>query len=186
MTSSSGSSASSPNTKPEPRYHQCCCYTKSGFSGSSCASVPLPMPDSKQRSAKCLAKSSKIRSNFSTFPFHLRLALSGSILQYLPLMTGSSTSSASSPNTKPEPRYHQCCCYTKSGLSGSSCASVPLPMPDSKQRSAKCLVKSSKIRSNFSTFPFHLRLALSGSILPYLSAHDGFLSILTILTKHQA
>ena len=35
--------------------------------------------------------------------------------------------------------------------------------------------------------PFHLRLALSsGSILPYLPPHDRFLSILTILTKHQA
>ena len=33
------------------------------------------------------------------------------------------------------------------------------------------------------TSPFHLRLALSGSILPYLSAHDRFLRI---LTKHQA
>ena len=35
--------------------------------------------------------------------------------------------------------------------------------------------------------PFHLLLALSGSIVPYLPhPHDGFLSILTILTKHQA
>ena len=44
-------------------------------------------------------------------------------------MTGSSGSSPSSPTTKPEPRYHQCCCYTNSGLSGSSCPSDPLPMP---------------------------------------------------------
>ena len=60
-----------------------------------------------------------------------------------PLMTDFSGSSPSSPNTKPEPRYHQCCCQTNSGLSGSSCASVLLPMPDSKQRCAKYVVKSS-------------------------------------------
>ena len=34
--------------------------------------------------------------------------------------------------------------------------------------------------------PIHHQLALSGSILSYLSAHDRFCSILTILTKHQA
>ena len=56
----------------------------------------------------------------------------------LPLMTGSSGSSPSSPNTKPEPLLGQCCCFPNSGLSGSSCASVPLPKPDSRQRSAKC------------------------------------------------
>ena len=55
-----------------------------------------------------------------------------------PLMTDSSGSSPSSPNTKPEPRYHQCCSFPNSGLSGSSCASVPLPKPDSRKRSAKC------------------------------------------------
>ena len=51
----------------------------------------------------------------------------------------------SSPNTKPEPLYHQCCCFPNPGLSGPSCASVPLPMPDSRQRSAKYVVKSSNI-----------------------------------------
>ena len=64
------------------------------------------------------------------------------------LLTGSSESSPSSPNTKPEPRYHQCCCPSNSGLSGSSCASVLLPMPDSRQRSADYVVKSSKMLSN--------------------------------------
>ena len=130
-------------------------------------------------------------------------------------MTGSSGSSPSSPNTKPEPRYHQCCCLPNSGLSGPSCALVLLPMPDSKQRSANCVVKLCKIQiQEISTLPtaftqiwminlvhlstnpcavllslispFHLRLALSGSIFSYLPSHDWFLRILTILTKHQA
>ena len=82
-------------------------------------------------------------------PFHLRLALSGSILPYLPpFMTDSSGSSPSSPNTKPEPLQGQCYSSPNSGLPGSSCASVPLPMPDSKQRCAKYVVKSSKILWN--------------------------------------
>ena len=68
-----------------------------------------------------------------------------------PLVTDSSGSSPSSPNTKPAPRNHQCCCLPNSGLSGSSCASVPLPMPDSKQRSADYVVKSSKILWNSHT-----------------------------------
>ena len=178
----------------------------------------------------------------SVSPFHLRLALSGSILPYLPLMTDSSGSSPSSPNTKPEPRHHQCWYATKSGLSGPSCASDPLPEPYHTQRSAKYKVKSSKILWNSHTrnlnvfygiflilpliptyhvvshemkrtssnslrsawwtwqisapilcvvflsliSPIHHQLALSGSILSYLSAHDRFCSILTILTKHQA
>ena len=63
----------------------------------------------------------------------------------LPLMTGSSGSSPSSPNTKPEPQHHQCCWNPISSLSGSSCASVLPPKPHSKQRSAKYVVKSSKI-----------------------------------------
>ena len=50
MTDSSGSSPSSPNTKPEPRYHQRWSYPNSGLSGSSCASVLLPKPHSRQRS----------------------------------------------------------------------------------------------------------------------------------------
>ena len=81
-------------------------------------------------------------------PSHLRLALSRSLLQYLsPLMTSSSISSPSSPNTKPEPRYHQCCWHANAGLSGSSCSSDPLPMPHRRQRSANCVVKSSKVLS---------------------------------------
>ena len=79
-------------------------------------------------------------------PFHLRLALSGSILPYLPpLMTGSTESSPSSQNTKPETLQGQCCCLPNSGLSGPSCASVPLPMPDSKRRCAKYVVKPSRM-----------------------------------------
>ena len=210
MTDSSGSSPSSPNTKPEPRYHQCCSSPNSCLSGSSCASVPLPKPDSKQRCAKYVVKSSKIlwnsqykksqrllphalilpliltyhvnvvsnemkrtssnslRSASWTWhisapilcvvflslisQFHLRLALSGSILPYLPpFMTDSSGSSPSSPNTKPEPLQGKCSCFSNSGLPGSSCASVPLPMPDSKQRCAKYVVKSSKILWNSHT-----------------------------------
>ena len=79
-----------------------------------------------------------------------------------PLVTDSSASSPSSPNTKPEPRYHQCCSSPNSGLSGSSCASVLLPMPDSKQRSANYVVKllckiqiqeiSRRVTTFFSTF----------------------------------
>ena len=60
-------------------------------------------------------------------------------------MTRPSSSSPSSPNTKPEPQHHQCCWNPISGLSGSSCASVLPPKPHSKQRSAKYVVKSSKI-----------------------------------------
>ena len=73
-------------------------------------------------------------------PFHLRLALSGSMLPCPPLMTDSSASSPSSPNTKPAPLQGRWCCLPNSGLSGSSSASVPLPMPDtrhSKQRFCK-------------------------------------------------
>ena len=69
----------------------------------------------------------------------------------LPLMTGSSGSSPSSPNTKPEPLQGRCCCSPKSGFSGSSCASVRLPMPYSKQRPANYVVKSSKVLSNSNT-----------------------------------
>ena len=50
-----------------------------------------------------------------------------------PIMTGSS---ASSPNTKPEPLQGQCCYNANSGLSGSSSASVLLPMPHRRQRSS--------------------------------------------------
>ena len=64
----------------------------------------------------------------------------------LPLMTGSSESSPSSPNTKPEPLQGRCCCSANTSLSGPSCASAPLPMPDSRQRSPKYVVKSSKNR----------------------------------------
>ena len=190
MTDFSGSSPSSPNTKPEPLQGQRCSSPNSGLSVSSCASDPLPMPHSRQRYAKYVVKSSKIhwnsrKRNLNAFyrmlsyfrsyshimwspmkwheqaqihsdlhdgtsvsPFHLRLALSGSILPYLPLMTDSSASSPSSPNTKPEPLQGQCCCATKSGLSGPSCASDPLPMPDSRQRCGKYVVKSSKIHWN--------------------------------------
>ena len=192
MTDSSGSSPSSPNTKPEPLQGPCCCHPNPGLSGSSCASVPLPMPDSKQRCAKYVVKSSKILWNshtrnlnafyrillilpllltyhvvsneikrtssnslrsaswtwhisapiFCTFflslisPFHIRLALSGSILPYLPFMTDSSGSSPSSPNTKPEPLQGPCCWNANSGLSGSSSAWVPLPMPHRRQSSS--------------------------------------------------
>ena len=66
----------------------------------------------------------------------------------LPPMTDSLASSPSSPNTKPEPRHHQCCCDAKPGLSGSSCASVLLPMPASRPRSAKYVVNSSTILWN--------------------------------------
>ena len=69
-------------------------------------------------------------------PFHLRLALSRSLLQYL-----FPHAHHPHPNTKPEPRYHQCCCNANPGLSGPSCASVLLPMPDSRQRSANYVVK---------------------------------------------
>ena len=68
-----------------------------------------------------------------------------------PLMTDSSASSPSWPNTKPEPLQGRWCCMPNSGLSGSSSASVPLPMPDSKQRCAKYVVKSSKILWNSHT-----------------------------------
>ena len=61
----------------------------------------------------------------------------------------SSESSPSSPNTKPEPLQGQCCCDRQiQVLSGPSCASAPLPMPDSRQRSPKYVVKSSKNRWN--------------------------------------
>ena len=66
----------------------------------------------------------------------------------LPLTTHSSGSSPSSPNTKPLSLQGQCCCYTNTGLSGSSCASVLLPKPHTRQRSANCMVKSSKILSS--------------------------------------
>ena len=286
MTDFSGSSPSSPNTKPEPRYHQRCCQTNSGLSGSSCALVLLPMPDSKQRCGKYVVKSFKnlwnshirhlnafyrmlsyflwylilayhavsnerkrtssnsLRSAWwtrhisaqiicvvffflsLTSPlFHRRLALSGSILSYLSAHDRFLSILTILTKTKPQPRYHQCCFFANPGLSGPSSASVPLPMPDSKQRCAKYVVKSSKILWNSHTHkksqrllphafilpliltyhmvsnemkrtssnslrsawwtwhisaqiicvvflslisPFHLRLALSGSILPYL------------------
>ena len=142
-------------------------------------------------------------------PLHLRFALSRSLLQYLsPLWLVPHHRHHPHPNTKPEPRYHQCCCDAKPGLSGSSCASVLLPMPHRRQISAKYVVKSSNLRNSHkdismpstaffsyllwwshmwsqvkwkeqaqihsdlhdgtSVSPFHLRLALSGSILPYL------------------
>ena len=62
------------------------------------------------------------------------------------LMTGSSESSPSSPNTKPEPLQGQCCSCPNSGLSGPSCASVPPTMPDSRQRSPNYMVKLCKIQ----------------------------------------
>ena len=194
---------SSPNTKPEPLYHQCCCFSNPGLSGPSCASVPLPMPDSKQRCAKYVVKSSEILWNSHThkksqrllphsshtsahthiscglrwnetnklkftqicmmdlahlstnplcrLPFtHFTISPSTSsvwihIALPPPLMTDSS---ASSPNSKPEPLQGQCCCHTNPGLSGSSSASVPLPMPDSRQRCGKYVVKSSKMLWN--------------------------------------
>ena len=198
MTGSSGSSPSSPNTKPEPRYHQRCCQTNSGLSGPSSASVPLPMPDSKQdlqttwwndakfkykKSQRFLPHSSHTSSDthisyglqwneknkrkftqiwmidlahlstnpLCSLPFtHFTISPSTSSVWSLdpyfltsPLMTDFSGSSPSSPNTKPEPLYNQFCCFANSGLSGSSSASVPLPMPDRKQRCAKYVVKSS-------------------------------------------
>ena len=120
--------------------------------------------------------------------------------------------SASSPYTKPETLQGQCCSAPNSGLSGSSCASVLLPMPDSRQRSKNTWwnyvkfkykspaafyrillilwsqmkrTSSNWLRSAWWTWhisapilcvvflslisPFHLRLALSGSLLRYLS-----------------
>ena len=86
----------------------------------------------------------------------------------LPIMIGSSSSSPSSPNTKPGPRYHQCCCDAKPGLSGSSCASVLLPMPHRRQISAKYVVKSSKILWNSHTHKKSQRLLPHSS---HTSAH---------------
>ena len=54
--------------------------------------------------------------------------------------------SPSSPNTKPEPLQGQFRCTPNSGVSGSSCASVLLPMPDSRPRSANYMVKLCKIQ----------------------------------------
>ena len=207
MTGSSESSPTSPNTKPEPRYHQCCCYTNAGLSGSRCSSAPLPMPHRRRLSANYVVKSSKIiwnshARNLNAFyrillilpliltiscglqwneknklkftqiwimdlahlstnplcslPFtHFTISPSTSSvwihIVLPPLMTDFSGSSPSSPNTKPEPRYHQCCCDAKPGLSGSSCASVLLPMPHRRQISAKYVVKSSKILLKFTS-----------------------------------
>ena len=53
-----------------------------------------------------------------------------------PLLTDFSGSSPSSPNTKPEPLHGQSYLRTNSGLPGSSCASVLLPMPHRRQRSS--------------------------------------------------
>ena len=71
-------------------------------------------------------------------PFHLRLALSGSILPYLlPSWPIRQEFHHPHPNTKPEPRYHQRWSCPYSGLSGSSCASVLLPKPHSRQKICK-------------------------------------------------
>ena len=61
-----------------------------------------------------------------------------------PLLTDSSKSSPSSPNTKPEPRYQQCC-PPVSGLSRPSCASASLQIPDGRQRCANYVVNLCKI-----------------------------------------
>ena len=194
MTDSSASSPSSPNTKPEPLQGQCCYATKSGLSGSSCASDPLPEPYHTQRSAKYVVKSSEIlwnshshkksqrllpHSSHTSAHTHISCGLpwneknklkftqsawwtrhicftispsTSSVWIHIalppPLMTDFSASSPSSPNTKPEPRHHQCRSCTNPGSSGPSCASVPLPKPDSRQRCAKYMVKSFKIHRN--------------------------------------
>ena len=61
MTDSSGSLPSSPNTKPwAPVCTNVVGYTKSGLPGPSCASVLLPMPDSRQRLCKIRREIMKI------------------------------------------------------------------------------------------------------------------------------
>ena len=80
-------------------------------------------------------------------PFHLPLALSGSILPHLsPLMTGFLRSlTILTKHQAWAPTGPMLLQTPNSWLSGSSCASILLPMPDSRQRSAKCVVKSPKI-----------------------------------------
>ena len=139
MTGSTESSPSSPNTKPEPLQGQCCWIANPGLSKSSCASVLLPMPDSKQRSPKYVVKSSKIlwksrTRNLNKF-YH--------ILLILPLIL----------------TYHMVSNEMKRTSSNSLRSAwwtwhISAPI--------LCVVFLSLIS------PFHLRRALSGSILPYL------------------
>ena len=258
FSGSSPSSPSSPNTKPEHRYHQCCCDAKPGSSGPSCASVPLPKPDSRQRCAKYVVKSSEILWNshshkksqrllphashtssdahiscglqwnetnklkftqicmmdlahlstnpLCSFPFtHVTISHSTSsvwihIALPPPLMT------ASSPNTKPTMRWNHLRYFeiTSRNLNAfyRMLLILPLMLTYHVVSNEMKRTSSNSLRSAWWTWhisapipyvvflslisPFHCRLALSGSILSFLSLHDRFLRILTILTKHQA
>ena len=86
-----------------------------------------------------------------------------------PLMTDFSGSWPSSPNTKPEPLQGQCCCPATTGMSGSSCASFLLPMPDSRSRCAKYAVKSSNLRNSHKdiSMPSTVNFLILALILTY-------------------
>ena len=140
MTDFSGSSPSSPNTKPEPLQGQYCCDAKPGLSGSSCASVLLPMPHRRQISAKYVVKSSNIL--WHSHPRNLNAF--SRILLILPLIFA----------------YHVVCNEMKRTSSNSPRSAwwtwhISAPI--------LCVVFLSL------SSQFHIRLALSRSLLQYLS-----------------
>ena len=138
MTDSLASSASSPNTKPEPLQGQRCFSPNSGLSVSSCASDPLPMPHSRQRYAKYVVKSSKIHWNSRK----RNLSAFYRILFILPLIL--TYPCGLQWNEMNKLKFTQICMMDLAHLSTNRVIFLSLMSP------------------------FHLRLALSGSILPYL------------------